>query len=83
MWEVVNTLANDIPLEFIYNDHPLKGKRRGSRECHIAPDLLLVYRLEGTDILWLDRLGSHSEILTCELRKVFEFMQCLCFSVIK
>ncbi|MBQ6774648.1 MAG: type II toxin-antitoxin system YafQ family toxin [Synergistaceae bacterium] len=62
MWEVVNTLANDISLDFIYSDHPLKGKWRGSRECHIAPDLLLVYRFEGDDILWLERLGSHSEI---------------------
>ena len=62
LWEVVKTLANDIPLDYRYHDHPLKGNWPGSRECHIAPDLLLVYTLEGEDTLWLERLGTHSEI---------------------
>ncbi len=32
------------------------------RDCHIRPDLVLVYTLEGEDLLILERLGSHSEI---------------------
>jgi mRNA interferase YafQ len=32
----------------------------GYRECHVKPDLLLIYRKEGEDILRLARLGSHS-----------------------
>ncbi|MBQ6774791.1 MAG: type II toxin-antitoxin system YafQ family toxin [Synergistaceae bacterium] len=59
---VVMTLRNDVPLEFIYQDHPLKGRWKGSRECHLAPDLLLVYRKIGDDLLILERLGSHADI---------------------
>ena len=38
------------------------GEYEGSRECHIRPDLLLIYTLEGDDVLWLERLGSHAEL---------------------
>ena len=56
-------LANDGVLEYSYRDHELHGKFEGSRECHILFDLLLVYRYEGDDVLWLERFGSHSEVL--------------------
>ena len=39
------------------------GGREGSRDCHIRPDFLLVYSYEGDDVLWLERLGTHAEIL--------------------
>ena len=55
-------LAYDRPLDYSYHDHALRGDMEGSRECHIKPDLLLVYRYEGDDILWLEKLGSHSEV---------------------
>ena len=58
----VLALLNDEPLDISYWDHPLKGDMQGSRECHLSFDFLLVYRYEGDDILWLERLGSHSEI---------------------
>ena len=61
-WQVVNMLANDIPLPAKYRDHPLHGEYEGSRDCHIRPDLVLVYTLEGEDLLILERLGSHSEL---------------------
>ena len=48
-WVVVATLANDIPLHERYRDHVLHGNFEGSRECHIRPDLLLVYTLIGDD----------------------------------
>ena len=60
--KVITALENDEVLDYRYHDHPLKGDWLGSRECHIAPDLLLVYTLEGENILWLERLGSHAEI---------------------
>lgn len=60
--KVIRMLEADIPLPVKYRDHPLHGEWEGSRECHIRPDLLLVYMLEGDDILRLERLGSHSEI---------------------
>ena len=55
-------LANDIPLDYSYYDHALHQNWEGFRECHIKPDLLLVYAYVGDDVLRLERLGSHSEI---------------------
>ena len=55
-------LANDIPLPEKYHDHPLHGQWEGSRDCHIRPDLVLIYTLEGDDVLRLERLGSHAEL---------------------
>ena len=62
LWEVVDALAENIRLPPAYRDHPLHGTYEGCRECHIRPDLLLVYRYEGEDWLILERLGSHAEI---------------------
>ena len=62
LWEVVGLLARDIPLPYPCHDHPLRGDWEGSRECHIRPDFLLIYTLEGDDVLVLERLGSHSEL---------------------
>ena len=43
-------------------DHVLSGDWVGYRECHVKPDLLLIYRKPGADTLRLARLGSHSEL---------------------
>ena len=59
---VVYALRNNIPLPARYRDHPLHGEWEGSRDCHIRPDLVLVYTLEGEDLLILERLGSHAEL---------------------
>ncbi len=59
---ILNYLVNDLPLEPKLRDHDLIGNWQGYRECHLKPDLLLVYRKEEDDILKLARLGSHSEI---------------------
>jgi mRNA interferase YafQ len=40
----------------------LVGSWKGHRDCHIKPDLILIYRKVGTDALELVRLGSHSEL---------------------
>lgn len=55
-------LADDQPLESRYRDHDLSGDWAGYRECHIKPDLLLIYKKSGEDLLRLARLGSHSEL---------------------
>ena len=60
--QVKEMLMSDIPLPPKYRDHPLHGEWEGSRDCHIKPDLVLVYTLEGDDSLILERLGSHSEL---------------------
>jgi len=59
---VLAALASDQPLDLRYRDHALSGNWAGYRECHIKPDLLLIYRKGGTSLLRLARLGSHSEL---------------------
>jgi mRNA interferase YafQ len=58
---VVESLRWDIPLLPAKRDHPLSGEWIGHRECHLAPDLLLIYR-KSPGLLELTRLGSHSEL---------------------
>jgi len=58
---VVQKLAEDQPLEKKYRDHSLAGQWDGFRDCHIRPDLVLIYEKENC-VLRLIRLGSHSEI---------------------
>lgn len=59
---VLKALVADLPLAPRYRDHDLTGDWAGHRECHIKPDLLLIYRKVGDDLLMLVRLGSHSEL---------------------
>ena len=56
-------LAEGQPLPKEYRDHPLSGDYIGCRECHIAPDWLLVYEVEERElILYLTRTGTHSDL---------------------
>lgn len=61
--EIIIKLANDEKLEDKYKDHSLIGNYKDFRECHIKPDLLLIYKKK-EDILLLTciDLGSHSEL---------------------
>lgn len=59
---VLMALATDQPLDAHYRDHDLSGDWAGYRECHVKPDLLLIYRKSDADTLRLARLGSHSEL---------------------
>lgn len=59
---VLMALANDQPLEPRHGDHDLSGEWAGYRDCHVKPDLVLIYRKPDADILRLARLGSHSEL---------------------
>ena len=59
---VLAALVADQPLDARYRDHNLSGDWAGYRECHVKPDLLLIYRKLGSDTLRLARLGSHSEL---------------------
>jgi mRNA interferase YafQ len=59
---VVATLAADRQLDLRRRDHALSGDWAGYRECHVKPDLLLIYWKTGDDLLRLARLGSHSEL---------------------
>lgn len=59
---VFQALANDQPLEHRHLDHALTGDWKDHRDCHIKPDLVLIYRKPDTETLQLVRLGSHSEL---------------------
>lgn len=71
--QAVHLLADDRPLPAHMVDHSLGGDWKGHRDCHIKPDLILIYRksneppaksilsLEGPK-LHLVRIGSHSEL---------------------
>lgn len=60
--EIVETLACDTALPHKNFDHPLSGEWSDCRDCHVKPDLVLIYRKPDTETLELVRLGSHSEL---------------------
>ena len=60
--EIIRLLAADIPLPQRNFDHPLSGEWRDHRDCHVRPDLILIYRKPDKENLDLVRLGSHSEL---------------------
>ena len=62
LFPVIAILANDDVLDSRYRDHGLIGNWRDHRDCHIKPDLILIYRSQDAAALQLVRLGSHSEL---------------------
>ncbi|MCD8364418.1 MAG: type II toxin-antitoxin system YafQ family toxin [Clostridiales bacterium] len=59
---VIDTLRIPEQLPQKNRDHSLVGNYAGCRECHILPDWLLIYQVEGDD-LYLIRTGTHSDLL--------------------
>ena len=59
---ILITLANDQPLAEKHRDHALSGEWKDYRDCHIKPDLILIYQKPDSAKLRLVRLGSHSEL---------------------
>ena len=55
-------LAADAVLPVRYVDHAMKGEFRDCRDCHLRPNLVLVYRKRGSDVLELVRIGSHTQL---------------------
>ena len=62
LMEVVNLLAADTPLPRRNFDHALTGEWSDYRDCHVRPDLVLIYRKPDGGNLELVRLGSHREL---------------------
>ena len=59
---IVEALATDQPLEPRRHDHALSGEWSDHRDCHVKPDLVVIYQKPDGDTLRLVRLGSHSEL---------------------
>ena len=60
---VIRLLADGVKLPPECRDHVLSGRYAGLHECHVRPDLLLIYDLdEGVLVLTLFRTGSHSDL---------------------
>ena len=59
--KVLESLVKDEKLSQKYRDHVLVGQYKGTRECHIEPDWLLIYELAESKVV-LIRTGSHSDL---------------------
>ena len=59
---IVSALATDRALPWRNHDHALVGQWKDHRDCHVRPDLILIYRKPDADHLDLVRLGSHGEL---------------------
>lgn len=59
--ELILLLIEEEPLPPRYKDHPLSGDWKHHRDCHLEPDWLLIYKIDGTD-LHLVRTGTHSDL---------------------
>jgi len=58
---VISTLQKSLILDAKYVDHALVGNWYGFRDCHIKPDLVLIYRIHET-YLQLARIGTHNDV---------------------
>ena len=54
-------LIEEKPLPPEYKDHPLKSNWKHHRDCHIEPDWLLIYKIDGNDLYFV-RTGTHADI---------------------
>lgn len=61
IFEVISVLEQGATLDKKYKDHELIGNWSGFRECHIKPDLLLIYKQKPSELL-LARIGTHSDL---------------------
>jgi mRNA interferase YafQ len=60
--DIIKLLATDQPLPAKNRDHGLTSNWIGFRDCHVRPDLVLIYEKQGHDVLVLTRLGSPSDL---------------------
>ena len=63
LFDIIEKIAKDETLDEKYRDYLLSGNYKGTRECHIEPDFLLIYEKIGEVlVLSLVRTGSHSDL---------------------
>lgn len=62
LFPLIERLASDQIIEAQYRDHSLSGNWKDHRDCHIKPDLVLIYQKPTNSTMRLVRLGSHSKL---------------------
>ena len=60
--EIVMLLEEGLPIPLRHRPHRLFGEYKGCMECHVLSDFLLIWMDEENDIVWLERIGTHSEL---------------------
>lgn len=58
---LVRTLLSGQPPDPIHRDHKLSGSLAGRRDCHIESDWVLIYRIQGDQLIF-ERMGTHSDL---------------------
>ncbi len=58
--DLISLLASDALIPARHRDHALSGNWKDHRDCHVKPDLVLIYRMPDDETLQLVRLGSHA-----------------------
>ena len=63
LFKVISMLQKQELLPEETRDHSLVGNDKGYRECHVRPDLLLIYKIKKKELeLLLFRIGTHSDL---------------------
>ena len=57
----MDLLIDGKPLPGHYRDHPLRGEFAGSRDCHVEPDWILIYTIDG-NLVRFERTGTHADL---------------------
>lgn len=58
---VIDRIVERRPLDPSHTDHPLRGRWKGCRDCHVEPDWILIYEVTPTELI-LHRTGTHSDL---------------------
>ena len=59
--QIMTQIVLEQPLAARHRDHPLSGNWLHYRDCHVEPDWVLIYKIDGADVLFA-RTGSHSDL---------------------
>ena len=65
----ISYLQNNTPLPSKYKDYSLNGNYSGCRDCHIKPDVVLIYEIKN-GYLTLIRIGKHNKLGLTEILKL-------------
>lgn len=58
---VLNEIIEERPLDLKFKNHTLTGNWKNRWECHLAPDWLLIYKIDGQEVIF-ERMGTHSDL---------------------